>query len=262
MDKLSIIPDYNDIEESLRLSREYGAQFEYNDFFIPDVLENQEKCRELLAFYNSLKRTDRSRDTLHGVFFDTAINSVDSEIRRISKLRFRQSMEAAQALGAKAVIFHTNYITNFNSRAYQIQWLEAYDEFLRLLLEEYPGQKIYMENMFDTKPYLLAELAERMKDEPRFGVCLDVAHANIGTVPMEEWFAVLAPYIRHIHVNDNDGIEDSHLPVGAGKIDWGEYNVLIRKHQLSPAVLVENTGWKVQEQSIRYMKEHHIYPWE
>lgn len=261
MDKLSIIPDYNEIAESLRLSGEYEAQFEYNDFFIPDVLVDPEKCKKIIQFYGSLKRQECGRDTMHGAFFDTTINSTDPEIRRISMLRFRQSMDVAGALGAKAVVFHTNYIANFHSRIYHKQWLDAYEEFLCRLLEEYPGMMIYMENMFDEEPYLLAELAGRLKDVPRFGVCLDVAHANIGKAPMEEWFASLATYICHLHVNDNDGIEDAHLPVGTGKIDWGEYDALVRKHRISPTVLIENNGCKAQEESIRYMKEHRIYPW-
>ena len=34
MKSLYIIPKKDNIEESLRLSREYGAYFEYNDFFL------------------------------------------------------------------------------------------------------------------------------------------------------------------------------------------------------------------------------------
>ena len=40
MKSVSIIPKRDNIEESLRLSNEYGANFEYNDFFLPFVLDD------------------------------------------------------------------------------------------------------------------------------------------------------------------------------------------------------------------------------
>jgi lactate dehydrogenase-like 2-hydroxyacid dehydrogenase len=32
---------------------------------------------------------------------------------------------------------------------------------------------------------------------------------------------VLHPFIKHVHLHDNDGISDLHLPPGEGKIDAG-----------------------------------------
>ena len=56
MKKLLIIPKRDNIEESLRLSKEYNANFEYNDFFLPFVLDDEEKKSyfELRIVYNEL----------------------------------------------------------------------------------------------------------------------------------------------------------------------------------------------------------------
>ena len=91
MKSLYIIPKRDNIEESLRLSKEYNAYFEYNDFFIPAVLDDEEKKKELISFYKSLPR-DRSRDTLHGAFLDVTLHSSDAKIREVSEFRVRQSM--------------------------------------------------------------------------------------------------------------------------------------------------------------------------
>ena len=51
---------------------------------------------------------------------------------------------------------------------------------------------------------LLEYLAEELKEETYFGVCLDYAHATISKVPVEEWLKVLKTYIKHMHINDKD----------------------------------------------------------
>ena len=39
MQNFLIIPKINNLDESLKLAEEYGFGFEYNDFFIPDILD-------------------------------------------------------------------------------------------------------------------------------------------------------------------------------------------------------------------------------
>ena len=84
MKSVYIIPKENEIEESLRLSEKYHANFEYNDFFLPFILDDEEKKKELIEFYKSLPR-DRSMDTLHGAFLDVTLHSADRKIKEISE---------------------------------------------------------------------------------------------------------------------------------------------------------------------------------
>ena len=83
MRRISIIPQRDNMEESLRLSKEYNANFEYNDFFIPQIMDDAVKKKEIMAQYMSLDR-DRSNDTLHGAFLDIVVNSSDPHIFEIS----------------------------------------------------------------------------------------------------------------------------------------------------------------------------------
>ena len=55
MERLYIIPHVSHIEDSLELAQRYGACFEYNDFYLPDVLDNSVKVDELIDFYNAYK---------------------------------------------------------------------------------------------------------------------------------------------------------------------------------------------------------------
>ncbi len=256
--KLYCIPRLNHIEQWEKIAAQYGAVFEYNDFFMPQLLDAPEQLEKVIAAYESIPR-DRSEDTLHGVFFDIVIGSEDRRIAEVCEYRLRQSMSIAQRLGVKAVVFHTNYITNFNVESYKKRWVDENAKMLQKLLRDYEGLQIYIENMFDITPELLVQLAERMSSEERFGVCLDIAHANLSACPLETWVEQLGPYIKHLHVNDNFGKEDSHYAIGEGEIDWNILNhpmLLERK----PSILLEVRDDESFLRSVQYLQDRELYP--
>lgn len=259
MGKAYIIPDRGEMETSLRLAEEYGCAFEYNDFYIPAVLDDPKKQEEIIEFY-AKHRSDFSEDTMHGAFLDVTIHSSDPLIRDASILRVRQSMEIAKRMGLKGVVFHTGRLAGFRSEAYLKLWQETNLRFFQELALEYPRQQIYMENMFDEAPDVLAGLAGAMKEIENFGVCLDYAHAALTSRSQREWVQTLAPYIRHMHVNDNNQKDDLHQPVGEGQIDWKEYDSLMQEYQIEATVLVEVSGCAGQEKSLQYMRQHGMYP--
>lgn len=259
MSRAYIIPDRAEIEKSLRLAGEYGCAFEYNDFYIPAVLDDRKKQEEIIEFY-AKHHSDFSEDTMHGAFFDVTIHSSDPLIRDASKLRVRQSMEIAKRMGLRGVVFHTGRLAGFRSENYLKLWHETNLRFFSEIAEEYPMQQIYMENMFDEAPDVLARLAESMKEVENFGVCLDYAHAALTNCPQEVWVQTLAPYILHMHVNDNNRKDDLHQPVGEGQIDWQEYNRLIQEYRVEATALIEVNGCVGQEKSLEYMRQHEMYP--
>lgn len=259
MSNLSIIPSLAQLSSYAEFSKQYHAAFEYNEFFLPAILDNEEQKKDIISHYMELDR-DRSNDTLHGAFLDICVNSDDPKIFTVSDLRVHQSMEIAKEMGLKAVVFHTNYIVNFRLKPYLANWLNRNESYWKKILKEYPCQKIYLENMFDDSPYLLAELAKRMEQEPRFAVCLDTAHAFISGSPLNPWFDSLKPYVKHLHINDNNGKEDLHQAVGSGNFPWEAFQDWILSFQEKPSLLIEVRSFEDLQKSVRYMQEHHMYP--
>ena len=259
MRKISIIPQREKIKESIRLSERYQANFEYNDFVLPSVLDDEKKQREIIEFYKRIDR-DRSQDTMHGAFFDITLHSMDDRIRKVSEERVRQSMDIAKELGIRGVVFHTNMIANFKEPGYMKNWVDTNAAFYRKMGEEYPGIHIFVENIFDFEPDMICQLAKQMEGEPYFGICLDYAHATISRVGAPEWFEKLKPYIKHMHINDNDLKNDLHQALGTGKIEYGIFNKLLKDSGIEPTVLIEVNGLEQQEASLVYMEKNKIYP--
>lgn len=259
MGRLYLIPDIQDIDRIRQLAGAYDCGFEYNDFYDPQVLDDRRKQEEIIEAYAKY-RSDFSQDTLHGAFLDVTIHSSDPLIREASMLRVRQTMEIAKRMGVKGVIFHTGRLAGFRVEYYLKQWKEMNASIFGKLAEEFPQQQIYLENMFDEAPDVLAELAEEMKDTVNFGVCLDYAHAALTNCSEQEWVETLAPYIRHMHINDNDLKNDLHRTVGTGLIDWQNFDRLMRKNSVQSTVLIEVKGYEAQKNSLEYMQQLGIYP--
>ena len=255
MKGLYLIPDKTNLGESLKFIEEQGCACEYNDFFLPFVLDDEEKKKELIAFYKSLPR-DRSNDTMHGAFLDLVLHSSDPKIAEYSKQCMRKSMEIAKRLGVKGVIFHTGLIAGFKEYNYVSNWITKNAEFFRDLCTSYPDIQVYMENMFDLDYELIWLLANQMTDVPNFGICLDYAHASISNIKPVEWLKNLAPFIKHMHINDNDFVNDLHLTLGKGQIDWQEFRTelktLLENGEMKemPSILLELKSLESFEESI------------
>lgn len=253
MGKFLIIPQPYDTENSLRVAEKYGFGFEYNDFFIPDILDNADETERIISEYK--KRPLPSYCTLHGAFFDVIVFSSDRLIREAAKLRIRQSLDIARKIGAKGVVFHTNHSPQLTSEIYVKGWHDRNAEFWSGMLEEYSDINIYLENMFDSSPDMLAGLAEELCTFSNFGVCLDYAHAEVFGGGAEEWVEKIAPYVRHLHINDNDLKDDLHQAVGSGKIDWDRFAEHYRAHFSDCTVLIEVNGTEKQVQSAEFLKK-------
>ncbi len=210
------IPNLEHLEEWTVLD----IPFEYNDFMFPKILDQPKEAKRRIQAYLSVKR-DRSEDTMHGPFLDITVHSDDILIQKASNFRIRQACEIALKLQVKAMILHTNFIPNFYEPNYRKGWVDKNEAYFKALLRDYPSLYIYMENMFDEEPDGLIALANRMKGYS-FGICLDIAHANISKTPIFLWQQACEPFITHYHINDNDGHIDSHLPLGKGNISWRE----------------------------------------
>lgn len=257
MKGLHVIPDKANLQESLKFIKENQCAYEYNDFFLASILDDKKKQLEIIEYYAKV-RSDFSKDTMHGAFLDVTVHSSDAKIREISQLRVRQSMDIAKEMGLRGVVFHTNRLYGFRDAVYLKNWKETNKRFFASICKEYPNQQIFMENMFDEAPDVLCGLVEEMTDYGNFGVCLDYGHGVISDTPAKEWVKQLAPYVRHMHINDNDLENDLHLAVGSGQINWKDFQRELEEYKINASILIEVAGIENQKKSLEYMKKEHI----
>ncbi len=254
IDKLLVIPKLDKINEYIELASEYNCGYEYNDFFVSSVLDDNELSDQIVSAYKKVEGLP-GYTTLHGAFLDINIASSDKEIFKVSDMRVRQSIDIARKLGVKGVVFHTNYIANFNQDAYREEWVKSNVAYWKNILREYTDIEVYIENMFDMDYELIWKLAKTMADEARFGICLDYAHAHVfgDETKASDWVMNLAPYVKHVHINDNDFVSDLHLAVGDGSIDWKMFKVLYENYMSQASVLIEVSDIEKARKSLEYL---------
>jgi len=92
-----------------------------------------------------------------------------------------------------------------------------------------------MTPMTAAKP--LADLIDKV-DHPGLRVCLDVGHAH-AQEHLIEAVEILGDRIVSLHVHDNDGEDDEHLPPGEGTIDWTRAVPAIKGLPSDPILILE-----------------------
>lgn len=154
---------------------------------------------------------------LHAPFAELSPCAIDPLVRDAALRRFRQTIQAAQVLGVTRIVVHGGYIP----LVYFPEWfVEQSVRFWRELLSDVPeGMTLAVENVMEPEPRLLADIAAQV-DDPRLGLCLDVGHANSSAskTPPLEWIAPMSPWLRHVHLHNNEGGWDLHAPLGQGTV--------------------------------------------
>lgn len=203
----------------------------------PDL--DQLSLRELEALGRRLAAAGLAV-TVHGPFHDLNPGALEPLVLQATYRRFAQTLEAAAALQARLVVFHPGY-DRWKYGGQDHLWLEQNLLFWPPLLAiaRQAGIRIAIENIFETGPGTLVALLDAI-DHPDFGHCFDVGHWQLfAATSLEDWFAALGPRLLHLHLHDNHGDGDDHLPVGEGTIDFGRLFALVALLPRSPSMTLE-----------------------
>lgn len=180
------------------------------------------------------------RITLHGPFMDLSPGSPDAAIRRVSMERMQQFLDVLPIFEPVSVVCHGGW----ESRRYdwiQDDWYARSAVFWREVGRGVRKRRaqLFLENVYEEKPEDLLKLLENLRSE-EVGFCLDTGHTQaFGSTPLSRWIAVLGDFIGEIHLHDNDGKRDAHLPPGQGKIDFSALKRRLYQKTALPILTLE-----------------------
>ncbi len=143
--------------------------------------------------------------------------------------KMHHAIDAAVMLGAKHAVMHPNTTTvpliSHDRKA-------LFDEVVGHLAPfvehaKRVGLDVVVENMrvvpdmrlshrYCQDPDELCDVADALG----IGVCWDFGHAHLSGVKQSEALAYIGKRLKVLHVNDNVGIDDEHLPPFLGSVDW------------------------------------------
>lgn len=158
----------------------------------------------------------------------TFVSTADltDSIREASLQEMYNSLEVAAKLGALKVVLHPGHIGGLGVYVKETALAYANESLAAIITRAQDlGLCVCLENMFPKcraffEPDDFAEILQRF---PKLKITLDTGHANIGSQSGQRIFGFIEQFghrIGHLHVSDNFGQRDDHMPVGAGKIDF------------------------------------------
>lgn len=192
--------------------------------------------------------------SVHLPFVDLNPTSLVEPSRRVSLDRTLRSLDFSEQLGAMVGVLHTGQIPIRHPMV-----LDRAHALLSSALAALsnPPIPVALENLaLDAQdllqtPQELASLGNTLGSG--FGYCLDLAHALVkrDKAAILDYHQAMAPRLLHLHLHDNHGITDDHLPVGAGRLPWEDLRSDLAGFNGTAALEVQGGAGAVRSSLVR-----------
>lgn len=186
-------------------------------------------------------------------------NNPDEYLDKTFCLQYINAIKATAWLGVKYLVVHPVLVregketayANEDSYALSLEYNLKFFSYLKPYALQY-GVTIAIENTCGTNALRYRGIpacfssAEKMKflvDRlgEGFCVCLDTGHAFYSAESPAHFARKLGPYLKVLHVHDNDGRLDQHIPLTFGYIDWKDFVSALEEIDFEGVFSLENS---------------------
>jgi sugar phosphate isomerase/epimerase len=210
-DEFEYIPEVTALDAGIEL-QSYGLK----------GCQSPEAWKKRLRDHVTFRKNYPGPLAVHGPFIGIEYMHLDHLLREAVSQRMELTFQAAIRLNASRLILHTGFKQEVLMFDFMDKWIEGTTVFWRKEISRYADQGItvVMENVVESDPTALIELHDRV-DHDHFKLCLDVGHANLfSELPLAAWIEKMGSRLVHLHIHDNLGRLDEHLPLGRGNIQF------------------------------------------
>ena len=166
-------------------------------------------------------------------------------IRQSSLTEMLLSLDVAATLNPAKIVLHPSYIGGLS--AFEIQKTKQIAmQSLTAIVDhaDQLGLCLCIENMFPRYNGFVEpkDFIEIFQQFPQLRFTLDVGHANIGDQGenrVQGFIKLFSERLFHLHVSDNFGKEDNHLPVGSASINFENIIKLLKKFDYKSTITHE-----------------------
>jgi sugar phosphate isomerase/epimerase len=185
------------------------------------VAEGAHDLRTIEKEFLDLTSSYDLRFSAHAPMSDINLGSLNPRMREAALGELTAGLEGCHRLGMATYTVHPAFLTPLGMVSRDKVTEVAISSLRRLdRLSQDLGVKVALENMprspfsQGTTPRSLLEMIEGTE----LGICLDIGHAH--TNGMVKEFLELVPRVINVHIHDNQGDYDAHLPIGEGTVDF------------------------------------------
>ncbi|MEQ8674542.1 MAG: sugar phosphate isomerase/epimerase family protein [Aggregatilineales bacterium] len=257
-DRVLLTADRHNVEDVIDLAVEHNLGVEVMMFSYPDVLDDNWKHE--LATYRTILRRVPGTITMHGPFMDMVSGSPDNRINEVCIGRYRHALHIANDLEIGKIVLHPNFIGSLHNPSYREGWHKRNVIFWNSVANYATplGVTIALENMWEFEPGIIADVLREV-DHPNLRACLDVGHAHVfgdKSINFQTWLNTMAPWLVHMHMNNNNGILDEHhgFDWENGVLDYNDILSRIRTSGVDPTMVLEMWDVNDMRDSLHYFE--------
>lgn len=153
--------------------------------------------------------------------------SSEKAIRDAAIMEAESYFTVFEHVGAKYVTVHANWEAGF-SESDCIKFQAATLREMVKKAKEYNISLMYepVDSIHDT----VKNTRKILEDVPGMFFHLDIGHANLHGKSPIDFIDAFHKKMVHVHMHDNDGRCDLHLPIGSGTIDWESVIRSLKSH--------------------------------
>lgn len=196
--------------------------------------------------------------TVHGPIYDLNPGSFDVVVRDYTRHCYFKTLALCHALGARALVLHLG-LNPLLPESVLDKWFQTSVRTWGPIVEMagQMGLPIRLENMFVPEPRFLVDLRNSL-DSDVVKICFDTGHFNVySKASLDEWLDAIGDGLDEVHLNDNNGVEDLHLALGRGNLDFGRFFAELSARGIRPQFTIEMTSDKF-EPSLNYLAKNNL----
>ncbi len=195
--------------------------------------------------------------SIHAPFMDVNIASLQDQSRLNSLKQIKKSIDLANEINAEAVVIHPG-VTSFLPNKFFKKEVNDYAKESMIELGKY-GEDLGVLTTFENMPNFpsmlfsdMIELNEFLENNGLY-MTLDIGHANHAGFSPDE---MIFDSIKHIHIHDNFGDDDAHLPLGEGSIKLNDIVNTLESKNFKGIYILEVNDYDSIKKSYEYMKKN------
>ncbi len=161
---------------------------------------------------------------------------------RLAHLNFlKESMECARKLGFEKIVFHAGFISGLGKKAKDVSKNIALESLAEIesIAQEHSLLACVENNPPVAGIFSAPEDISGLLKEFGFQFALDAGHMNLSGAPLKDMLKASGKKLAHVHLHDNFGDSDRHLPLGAGTFDYPQFVSQLKKSGYKDTVTLE-----------------------
>lgn len=196
---------------------------------------------------------------VHATYVEMNLASLHRQLRDVAVSQSLRCLELAAFLGAEHLVVHAGHLNPVYPSSYLAEARENLTESLRMLVmvAERVGVEVAVENGWNDGQHPLITCAEEHTSlieavaSPALKALLDLGHAHTFGGDPAAYIEGVGPHLVGIHLHDNGGEWDEHLPLGRGTLGP---EAIRRCFSLGVPVVLEMNSLEDLDSSLAYLE--------